>query len=341
MIERQQRKPRSWARRWWQAAFALLLAAVLLLEAVPELSANAFYLLTDGITTVVAGAARVDAGQIIVTGAEGGETDVVLESGKKVTIRHNGTRQFATSRDGETVSALLRREGVSVGPLEMVRVDVSGSGIELTIASDFTYYETVSEAAAFTTVYTTDYTQPKGSVTVTQAGSPGWRDVTYEVVYADGELVSRQPVAEANNTAVTQEARIGTLVSEAQPGDTIASVVRYRDGSGYLLLASGDSLHFTDSMDVTCTAYTTGDPGVGTITYTGTTVHVGVVAVDKSVIPLGTTMFIATNDGAYTYGMGHAEDTGVRGRKVDLYMDSSDECIQFGRRSSTVYFLDG
>ena len=340
MIERQQRKQHPWVRRWWQAAFALLLAAVIVFEASPELRASALYLLTDGIATVVTGAPRVNAEQIIVTGATDSETDIALEGDKKVTIRRDGTYQFATSRSGETVSALLRREGVSVGPLEMVRVDLSGDGIELTIASDFTYYETVSEASAFTTVYTADYTRPKGEVTVTQAGQPGWRDVTYEVVYADGALVSRQAVSEGNNTTVTERATIGTLVDRPQEGDTISTVVTNADGSGYLLLKSGDSLHFTGSMGVSCTAYTTGEPGVGTITATGTTVHVGVVAVDKSVIPLGTTMFIASNDGEYTYGTGHAEDTGVRGKTVDLYMDSYEECIQFGRRSSTVYFLD-
>jgi len=35
-----------------------------------------------------------------------------------------------------------------------------------------------------------------------------------------------------------------------------------------------------------------------------------------------------------------AEDTGVRGNRVDLYMDSIEECIQFGVRNCTVYILD-
>ena len=110
----------------------------------------------------------------------------------------------------------------------------------------------------------------------------GTREVVYEVVYADGELVSRQAVAEQNNTSVTEYAYVGTLVKEAQAGDTIASVVKNSDGSGYLLMQSGDALHFTGSMEVKCTAYTTGYDGVGTITATGTTVAHGCVAVDKS-----------------------------------------------------------
>ena len=49
-------------------------------------------------------------------------------------------------------------------------------------------------------------------------------------------------------------------------------------------------------------------------------------------------MFITS--GSYTYGMAHAEDTGVRGAKIDLFMDTYNECIQFGRRKSVAYFLD-
>lgn len=328
-------------KRLWQAAFVLLLIGALLVEAMPEATANALVLLTDGISTVVAGnTERVDADRILFTGAESGTTDVILEADKKVTIRHDGAVQYATSREGESVSELLLRESISVAPLEMVRVDVSDDGVLLEIASDFTYYETVQEAAAYMTVYTTDYTIPKGETRVTQAGQDGTRDVVYEIVYADGALVSRQAVAEGESSAVTEIVSTGTLVTEAQEGDTIASVIRNEDGSGYLIMNSGDSLHFTHTMDVKCTAYTTGYDSVGTITYTGTTVHTGVVAVDKSVIPLGSTMFITTANGDFTYGMAHAEDTGVYGKVVDLYMNSYNECIQFGRRSSILYFLD-
>ncbi len=105
-------------------------------------------------------------------------------------------------------------------------------------------------------------------------------------------------------------------------------------------MKSGDSVHFSGSMKVTCTAYTAGYGGVGTRTATGTTVHVGTVAVDKKVIPLGTEMFIVGSSG-YTYGNAVAEDTGVRGAAINLYMNSYQECKQFGRqKNSTVYFFD-
>ena len=50
--------------------------------------------------------------------------------------------------------------------------------------------------------------------------------------------------------------------------------------------------------------------------------------------------YVVSNDGQYVYGFAVAEDTGVRGNMIDLYMDTYRECIQFGVRECTVYVLD-
>ena len=90
---------------------------------------------------------------------------------------------------------------------------------------------------------------------------------------------------------------------------------------------------------MTATAYTAGYGGADHYTATGTRVQVGTVAVDRNVIPLGTRMYIVTNDGSVVYGTAVAEDTGVRGNIVDLYYNTYSQCISFGRRSCTVYVL--
>ena len=274
------------------------------------------------------------------TGAQSGDAEVTLPAGEKVTVTHGSNTEYATTRAGESVGALLRRLQITISPLEMVLVDVSEEAVEVTVGADFTYYETLSETSAHATLTSTSYRIPKGETKVVQQGVDGTREVVYEVVYADGQLVSRQAVEEKNDTSVAEITYVGTLVERPQSGDTVKSVVYEDDGSGYLLMQSGDSVHFSGSMKVTCTAYTAGYGGVGTRTATGTTVHVGSVAVDKKVIPLGTEMFIVGSTG-YTYGNAVAEDTGVRGAAVDLYMNTYQECKQFGRqKNSTVYFLD-
>ncbi|WP_269478008.1 3D domain-containing protein [Hominibacterium faecale] len=65
----------------------------------------------------------------------------------------------------------------------------------------------------------------------------------------------------------------------------------------------------------------------------GTKARVGAIAVDPKVIPLGTKVYI---DG---YGHARAEDTGgnIKGRTVDLYMNSSSKCYKWGVQFKTVY----
>ncbi|WP_213974861.1 3D domain-containing protein, partial [Tepidanaerobacter acetatoxydans] len=63
--------------------------------------------------------------------------------------------------------------------------------------------------------------------------------------------------------------------------------------------------------------------------------RVGVAAVDPKVIPLGTRVYV---DG---YGFARAEDTGgaIKGDKIDLFFNTSEETKRFGRRWVTVYVL--
>lgn len=59
------------------------------------------------------------------------------------------------------------------------------------------------------------------------------------------------------------------------------------------------------------------------------------VAVDPTVIPLGSKVFIPN------YGYAMAADTGsaIKGMKIDLYMNSREECYSFGRRTITVHLV--
>lgn len=227
----------------------------------------------------------------------------------------------------------------------MVAVDLSGPGVELTVSDQITYYDRVTEAAPFETVRVANPALAEGTEQVTQAGRDGVRTAIYEVVWAGGEQVSRQFVEELASSAVDQIVEYGTATAsavsnDALAGDRIASVTKNVDGSGTLHFQSGATLDFSGAKSMTATAYTAGHGGADYTTATGTFVRVGTVAVDKKVIPLGTRMYIVTDDGSVTYGLAVAEDTGVRGNKVDLYYDTYQQCINFGRRACTVYILE-
>ena len=112
-------------------------------------------------------------------------------------------------------------------------------------------------------------------------------------------------------------------------------------GNNTIITASGEVLTYTHTMVVEATAYTKTDAGCDDWTSTGTLARYGAIAVDPSVIPYGTRMYIVSNDGAYVYGIATAEDCGgaIGGARVDLYYDTKEECFAFGRRDCTIYFL--
>lgn len=265
--------------------------------------------------------------------------DVTLAAGQTVTIHHQGSIISAQTRK-ETISSLLGRLHIEPAPLEMVAVDLSGPGVELTIADSLTYYDKVRETVAYETVRVANPELPKGTERVVQAGSNGERTAIYEVIWSGGEQIARHFVEEVDSTAVNEIIEYGTASTAVTADDRIASVQKNADGSGTLVFTSGATLNFSGAKSMTATAYTSGHGGADNCTATGTAVRKGVVAVDKSVIPLGTKMYIVSSDGSVVYGMATAEDTGVRGNKVDLYYDTYQQCINFGRRSCTVYILE-
>ena len=87
---------------------------------------------------------------------------------------------------------------------------------------------------------------------------------------------------------------------------------------------------------VSATAYSAYDPGNGNRTATGTLVRRGVIAVDPSVIPLGTHVFIPG------YGEAVAEDIGgaIHGYRIDVAFDTHAEALMFGRQDLEIFIME-
>ena len=73
------------------------------------------------------------------------------------------------------------------------------------------------------------------------------------------------------------------------------------------------------------------------ITATGTTPKWGTIAVDPSVIPYGTRVYIPKFDMVFT-----AEDCGgaIKGNKIDIFMNSESDCVNFGRQNIEIQILN-
>jgi len=269
-----------------------------------------------------------------------------LTPGQYITVHHDGNVIQAKTKVEQSITELLQGLGAEPSPLEAVRIDLSGVQTDLTVSSDVLYEERVRESVPRETVRVANDRLPQGTERVVQEGADGVREAVYEILWSNGETVSRQLTRVLNSTAQDRVVEYGTAVSKspdkAESGGSEAALQKVEsgaDGGGVLTLDSGETLRYTAVRTMTATAYTTGHDGVGTRTASGTAVHRGVVAVDRSVIPLGTRMYIVTKKG-YVYGLATAEDTGVRGNKIDLYFDTYQQCINFGRQDCLVYILE-
>jgi len=333
----------------------LVITTVSLVSVLSTDQANALYILTGAGDSAIVLDKNIDqktvkdfSSQMIYLGTKASGFEITLNPKLPVTVRRDGA-VFRTTSRRETVSHLLERLNIIPSPLDMVLVDISDeTAVELTVGSDLTYYDRYSEFVTYDTVRKETPDLPKGTEKVAQEGSNGICTAVYEIIYSNGELVSRQLVEEESSTVVNREILVGTGDPDAakprnaldvDSGDALVDVKKNADGSGVLTFASGNQLEFSAVKSMTATAYTAGYGGADYVTATGTVVEVGTVAVDKRVIPLGTRMYIVTEDGSIVYGLAVAADTGVRGNKVDLYYNTYEECIHFGRRAATVYLL--
>ena len=272
----------------------------------------------------------------LVSRTSGNELD--LASGLNVTVSYQDRQYTAVSQE-ETLNQLLERLAIEPSPLEMISVSFPDGGVDVCISGEFVFYEHISTVSEHEIVYQYNDNRPDWYEAVIQEGCDGEYTEVYEIIYQDGQRTARQLIDVVDTEPVSTIIERGTMENFANNGDAVSAISTSADGSGTITLVNGEVLTFSEARTMRGTAYTTGG-SVGTRTASGTTVRVGVVAVDRSVLPLGTKVYVMSNDGAYNYGFAVAEDTGVRGNTIDLYMDTNRECIQFGVRECTVYILD-
>lgn len=101
--------------------------------------------------------------------------------------------------------------------------------------------------------------------------------------------------------------------------------------SGKYIKKASSSSNVKKKLTVKAYAYTGGG-----YTATGTKAKYGTLAVDSKVIPYGTKVYIKELDKVFI-----AEDCGggIKGNKIDIYMNSSSDCNNWGVRTITIEIL--
>ena len=330
----------------------VLIAVVFLLLLSQTAFAQNTYVITDGDQVVVYTSSATDPAAVLdeaglALGADDtfttqpgvGVSQITIQRSQAVVVSNNGTETYVNT-SADTVQTLLQRLNIPVDTGTTVSVPLSAKltdGMVISLSHDVHSTQTYTATIPYRVMYSFDATLPEGTELVITQGKVGQKLCTVDVVYRDGKEVQRTLIEETVIApSVDQVIAVGTGAPvEATP--THGLII----GNGLITLPTGEVLTFKDKIEVKATAYTHTDEGCDFITATGTTVRIGTVAVDPTVIPYGTRMFIITHDGKYVYGIGTAEDCGgsIKGARIDLYYPTDAECVQFGVRGATVYIL--
>ena len=184
----------------------------------------------------------------------------------------------------------------------------------------------------------------KGNTEVSTEGQEGKNELVYKITYHNGKKVEKKFVEElAVTKPVDKIVKKGTKIEvkeEVQVATSRGENIRTNSSSrsNNNTSKSSNNKQSNDqsstngqNMKVVATAYA----GHG-ITSTGTTPKWGTIAVDPSVIPYGTKVYIPQFDKTFI-----AEDTGsaIKGNKIDIYMNDEGSANNWGRKTIDIYIV--
>jgi 3D (Asp-Asp-Asp) domain-containing protein len=167
---------------------------------------------------------------------------------------------------------------------------------------------------------------PFGQREILQKGLPGIKEIVFFERIEDGQVVSKEKIEEkVTQEPLEQIEAVGILFGS--PEETIKVSLTYPPPS------SNDFLVMEATAYCPLVSETDGNPWRTSI---GLSSSYGVVAVDPTVIPYYTPLYVEG------YGYAIAGDTGgaIRGNRIDLFFYTAEETRRFGRRMVKVWILD-
>lgn len=164
------------------------------------------------------------------------------------------------------------------------------------------------------------------SLSVINSGSSSiseLRDALTNLNYMLPQLNSNYALALAQEGIASANDQIATIES-SNLEKNVSSVINTSTSGTYL-----------STLSMIATAYTGGSFTAMGLKPTRDPNGLSTISVDPSVIPLGSKVYVEG------YGYAIASDTGgaIKGNKIDLYMNSLQDCYAFGRQTVTVHIV--
>ena len=172
----------------------------------------------------------------------------------------------------------------------------------------------------------------KQSKTVTmQEGSDGLDTVYYRETWIDGTLAATDEIGRETQIGMVPTLQkvygekvpvsqfVGPEIVDGAPVEGVAEVYTNQRSTGYSASATAKGA-------------------------SGRRLTYGTVAINPSIIPYGSLMYITSADGKFVYGYAYAADTGAAMMQgsafIDLYYETYDESVDSAVIPVTVYVLD-
>lgn len=269
------------------------------------------------------------------------EPSTPLKGGMDIHVDHafqvafnEGGKEKEVWTTASTVGEFLKHQDVNLNKLDEIKPAKTealkpDTAVTLTRVEKVT--DIVEEEVGYTVETRKDNSLAKGKEKVLSSGEEGLVTKKYEVIMKNGKEASRELVKETvEKESKRKVVAVGTKVSK--PTRTTSS--------NRATTVSRGNTSGAKTLYMHATAYTANCSGCSGVTATGINLKANpgakVIAVDPSVIPLGTRVWVEG------YGYAVAGDTGgaINGNRIDLHVASKSKALSFGRRNVKVKILD-
>ena len=222
-----------------------------------------------------------------------------------------------------TVADFLVQQGITLNQLDRVEPNDENIVKEndvINVIRVEKVTDVVEEPVDFAVVTQKDASLAKGTQKVLNEGQKGLVAKKFEVILENGKEVIRNLINE-------------TIIAQKQ--DKIVAV-------GTMALAQQVSRGKATGKEfyVRATAYTAFCNGCSGITATGinlrTNPNMKVIAVDPSIIPLGTKVYVE----GYGYAIAADKGSAIKGYKIDVFIPSKTDAFKWGNRKVKIQILE-
>jgi uncharacterized protein YabE (DUF348 family) len=249
----------------------------------------------------------------------------------KVVVGGKEQEEWSTST---TVADFLSQQGITLNELDRVEpalTETVTSNALIKVIRVEKVTDVVEEPIKFAVVSKKDGSLDKGKQKVVTEGQEGLLSKKYEVTLEDGKEVSRNLVSETkirdkkDKIVAMGTKEIAVQVSRGTPAAAASQASDKPSGKEFY---------------VSSTAYTASCNGCSGITATGLNLKANpnakVIAVDPSVIPLGTKVYVE----GYGYAVAADKGGAIKGNKIDVFFPNKSQAYRWGNKRVKIKVLN-